>query len=61
MKNDYVYVANRETGDFICRVDSVDQGLLVIEAYEISDKLNNIYVPNFYDVVNLYHESLLSN
>ena len=57
----YIYVADRETGTFISKVDSIRQGLLLIEAYEIVDKLNGTYEPNFYDVVNLHHESLLKN
>ena len=56
-----LHVTNRETGDFICMVDSVEQGLKIIEAYENIDKRWGTYTPNFYDIVNLNHESVLTN
>lgn len=56
-----LHVANRETGEFICMTDSRAQGLRIIEAYEKIDKLWGTYKPNFYDIVNLNHESVLDN
>ena len=55
----HLHVSNRETGEFICMVDSVEQGLKIIDAYEYVDKLWGTYKPNFYDIVNLNHESVL--
>ena len=56
-----LHVANRETGDFICMVDSIEQGIKIINAYESIDKRWGIYTTNFYDIVNLCHESVLDN
>lgn len=56
-----LHVANRETVEFICMVDSIEQGLKIINAYEDIDKRWGTYTPNFYDIVNLNHESVLDN
>ncbi len=56
-----LHVANRETGNFICMVDSIEQGFKIINAYEQIDKRWGTYTPNFYDIVNLDHESVLDN
>lgn len=60
-KEKYLHVANKETGNFICMADSVEQGLKIINEYEYVDKLWGTYKPNFYDIVNLNHESVLDN
>ena len=60
-KNKTLHVACRETGEFICMTDSRAQGLRIIEAYEKIDKMWGTYTPNFYDIVNLNHESVLDN
>lgn len=56
-----LHVANRETGDFMCMVDSIEQGFKIIDAYENIDKRWGVYTPNLYDIVNLNHESVLDN
>lgn len=50
-----LYTACRETGDIIERVETVDDGLKLIEKYEKEDGES----VDFYDVVNENHESVL--
>ena len=54
-----IYTANRETGDFIEEVTSIEMGKAQIELYEAEDKRNDVFEANFYDVVNENHESLI--
>ena len=56
-----LHVAKRETGEFMCMTDSIEQGLKIINAYERIDKMWGTYTPNFYDIVNLNHKSVLDN
>lgn len=54
-----IYTANRETGDFIEEAETIDMAKAMIRFYEDEDKRNDVFEPNFYDVVNENHESLL--
>ena len=54
-----VFVACKETGDFITEVSSVQEGIELIKEYEKQDKSENIFAPDFYDVVNNDHVSML--
>ena len=54
-----IYTANRDTGSFIEEAESVDMAKAMIRFYENEDKRNDVFEPNFYDVVNQNHESLL--
>ena len=54
-----IYTANRENGDFIEEAESVNVAKAMIKFYEDEDKRNDVFEPNFYDVVNENHESLL--
>lgn len=56
-----LHVTCKETGEFICMVDSIEQGIDIINAYESVDRKCGTYTPNFYDIVNLNHESVLDN
>lgn len=46
-----LYVSNKETGMFICKVSSIEEGINEINEFEAADKVEGIYVPDFYDVV----------
>lgn len=54
-----IYTANRETGSFIEEAESIDMAKAMIRFYEDEDKKNDVFEPNFYDVVNENHESLI--
>ena len=54
-----IYTANRDTGSFIEEAESVDMAKAMIRFYENEDKRNDVFEPNYYDVVNQNHESLL--
>ena len=54
-----IYTANRETGSFIEEAETIDMARAMIRFYEDEDKRNDVFEPNFYDVVNQNHESLL--
>lgn len=56
-----MYTANKETGIFIEKVNSVDDGMELIKDYERQDKENGTYTPNFYDVVDEEHNSVIDN
>ena len=45
------YTADREAGNRIEEVKSVEDGLKLIEKYEKEDKDNNEYIEGFYDVI----------
>lgn len=55
-----IYVADREAGNFIVEVESIKQGLQIIKEYEEQDKKDKFYTPNFYDIVNEDHISLIN-
>ena len=54
-----IYTANRETGSFIEEAESIDMAKAMIRFYEDEDKKNDVFEPNYYDVVNENHESLI--
>ena len=54
-----IYTADKETGTFIDQVTSIEQGETFIAIYEWEDKANDCYVPDFYDVVDENHYSLI--
>ena len=54
-----LYTADKETGTFIEKVNSIEEGKNLILAYEQQDKLENTFEPNFYDIVNEEHETVL--
>ena len=54
-----MYTADKETGTFIDTVKSLDEGLILIAEYEREDKEDGIYTPDFYDVVDEEHGSVL--
>ena len=54
-----LFVANRETGDFIEEIASIEEGKQIIAQYEENDKKDDIYEPNFYDIVDEDHSSVL--
>lgn len=51
-----LYVANRETGSFICQVGSYEEGLQLISTFLSEDREEGFYEPDFYDIVNESHE-----
>lgn len=53
-----LYVACRETGDFIEMVNSVNAGKNLINEYEEQDKENGVYTEDFYDIVDENHCSV---
>lgn len=53
------HVAVRETGEFIINVRNINQGVKVIEMLETEDDINGEYEPNWYDIVDDNHISLL--
>lgn len=54
-----IYTANRETGVFIEEFATVEGAKRAIAGYESDDKKEGIYEPNFYDVVNEEHETII--
>ena len=46
-----LYVADRECGNIIDEVSTIEEGKELIEKYEAEDKANGNYTPNFYDIV----------
>ena len=54
-----LYVADKETGTFIDEVESIDEGLKLIDQYEAIDQQEGNYSPNFYDIVDEEHVSQL--
>ena len=53
------YTADREAGNKIEAFDSIEEALKAIAAYEAEDERNGTYTPDFYDVVNEDHESVI--
>ena len=54
-----IYTADKETGTFIEEFDSIKKANDAIERYEVEDKKEGIFKPDFYDVVNENHESIM--
>lgn len=50
-ENKKIFVACRDTGEFIREVSSIEEAQKCIEEYEANDKRDGIYEPNYYDVV----------
>lgn len=53
-----MYTADRETWTFIEEIDSIAEGLKLIEEYEEEDKKEGIYTEDFYDIVDENHVSV---
>ena len=53
-----IFTADRETGTFIEKCESVEQARELIKKYEAEDMSNGLYEENFYDIVNENHESI---
>lgn len=53
-----LYTACRKTGDFIEKVDSIQEGKELIKKYEEIDKKEGDYEDNFYVIVNENHEEV---
>jgi len=53
------YVADKETGTFIESVLSIDEGKKKIKGFEMLDKMESNYTPDFYDIVDEHHCSVL--
>lgn len=53
------YTADKETGTFIDEFDSYEEAVEAIKKYELEDQSTGIYEPNFYDVVEKEHCSIL--
>jgi hypothetical protein len=54
-----IYTADRETGTFIDEFETVEDAKLAIMEYEATDKEYDDYKPNFYDIVDENHCSLI--
>lgn len=48
-----IVVRDREAGNIIEVVASVDEGERIIEQYEAIDKIEGIYEPNFYEIAEI--------
>lgn len=46
-------VREREAGNIITPVNTLDEGENLIEEYEADDKQNHEYTPNFYEVAEI--------
>lgn len=53
------YTADKEAGNKIEAFNTVEEALKAIAAYEAEDEKNDTYTPDFYDVVNEDHESVI--
>lgn len=56
---DKVYTADRETGTFIDEFETVEDAKAAIEEYEEYEKEEGVYEPDFYDIVDENHCSLI--
>lgn len=54
-----LFTADKETGIFIDEVTSIKEGLELIKKYEEEDEQIGVYVPDFYDIVNEDHVSVI--
>jgi len=50
MKNG-LYLAARETKDWIVKVKSIEEGLEIIKGFEVIDKKENAFVEDFYCII----------
>ena len=53
------YVSDKETGTFIEKVESIEEGKKIIEQFENADKKEGTFEENFYDIVDEQHCSVL--
>jgi len=56
-----LYVADRECGNIIDEVKTIEEGKELIAKYEAEDKVNGNYEPNFYDIVDGERCSVLTH
>ncbi len=54
-----VHIAVRETGEYVADVRDILQGMAVIELFEYEDEGNDDYEPDWYDIVDDDHRSLV--
>lgn len=45
------YVRDREAGNVICPCNTLAEAKLLVIGYEIEDKLDGTYTPDFYEIV----------
>lgn len=50
-----LFTACAESGDFIEEVKSIDEGVSLINRYEIDDLNDGLYTPDFYEVEDENH------
>lgn len=48
-----IVVRDREAGNIIEEVNSIEEGIILINKYEAQDEKDGTYEPNFYEVVEL--------
>ena len=53
-----MWVADRCTGSFIEKVDSIAAGMAIIKQFEDEDRANGDYTPDFYEIVDQDHCSI---
>ena len=56
-----IYTADKETGTFIEEFDSIKKAKDAIARYETDDEKEGIFEPDFYDIVNENHESIIDD
>ena len=54
-----IYTADKETGTFIEEFDSIKKAKDAIACYEAEDEKEGVFEPDFYDIVNENHESIM--
>lgn len=50
-----LYTADKETGTFIDKVNSIEEGIKLIKEYEENDKQDGIFEEDFYTIVDEDH------
>lgn len=50
-----IFVADKQTGTFIDRISSIEEGIEKIKEFENSDKAEGIFEEDFYDIVDENH------
>ena len=54
-----IYTADKETGTFIEEFDSIKKAKDAMACYEAEDEKEGVFEPDFYDIVNENHESIM--
>ena len=54
-----LYTADREAGNLIDEIENINEGINLIKEYEKIDLEEGTFTPDFYDIVNEDHESML--